>query len=207
MLRQQFRSDSSDFVKKRTSPFFALILSGVCPGLGAAYNGQTLKAVVYFAVFVGLFQLAIISGGAPMFVVGFVGMWLFAALDAWRTAQMIRSGVTPESADDILVKQFSGNPKVWGIVLGILGTAFLAQRFFGPGNISSLIKFLLPVAMIGLGIYILKGYVFDRGAKKRDRSGLIAEFNPTPPSTSGENYGNVVAGISDRGRSGGWRDA
>lgn len=206
MLRQQFRSDSSQYVKKRTSPIIAFLLSGICPGLGAAYNGQTLKALVYFAVFVGLFQMAVISGGAPMFVVGFIGMWLFAALDAWRTAQMIRSGVTPESADDILVKRFSGNPMVWGIVLGLLGLAFLAQRFFGPGNVSSMIKFFLPVAMIGLGIYILKGYVFDRKKNTNADAPQIAEFAVSATSSSDRGY-NVVSDISDRGRTGGWRDA
>src|SRR5436190_24166482 len=124
----------------------------ICPGLGAAYNGQTVKAIVYFAVFVGLFQMAIMTGGMPLFVFGFIGMWFFAALDSWRTAQMIRSGLTPDVADDILVKRFSGTPKVWGIVLTILGAAFLFQRVFGIGPA---MKGILPLLLIGLGIYVL----------------------------------------------------
>ncbi len=55
----------------------ATLLSMVCPGLGAAYNGQTVKALVYFAVFVGLFQMAVLTGGAPLFVLSFIGMWFF----------------------------------------------------------------------------------------------------------------------------------
>ena len=51
------------------------LLSFICPGLGAAYNGQTIKALVYFAVFVGLFQMAVLTGGTPLFVFGFMGMW------------------------------------------------------------------------------------------------------------------------------------
>ena len=62
LLRQQSHSNYVPFVKKRTSPIAATLLSIVCPGLGAAYNGQTIKALVYFAVFVGLFQMAILTG-------------------------------------------------------------------------------------------------------------------------------------------------
>lgn len=156
LLRQQSRTNHVPFVKKRTSPLIAIFLSFICPGLGAAYNGQTVKALVYFGVFIGLFQMALITG-AGMFVFGLMGMWCFAALDAWRTAQMMRSGLTPDVADDILVKRFSGNPRLWGIVLSVLGAAFLLQMVF-PGR--GLIRGLLPVMLIGLGLYVLRGYVF-----------------------------------------------
>jgi hypothetical protein len=129
----------------------------VCPGLGAAYNGQTVKALVYFAVFVGLFQMAVLTGGMAIFVFGFIGMWFFAALDSWRTAQMIRSGLTPDVAEDIFVKRFSGNPKLWGIVLTVLGGAFLLQSVL---NLRGLMRGLIPAMLIGLGIYILRGYIF-----------------------------------------------
>src|SRR6478672_1207449 len=157
LLRQQNQSNYVPYVKKRTSPFAATVLSFVCPGLGAAYNGQTVKALVHFALFVGLFQMAILTGGTLIFVFGFMGMWLFAAVDAWRSAQAIRSGLTPDVAEDILVKRFSGNPKVWGIVLTILGAAFLLQ---GRLPLRDLMRGLLPLALIGLGIYILRGYIF-----------------------------------------------
>lgn len=165
LLRQQSRSNYVPFVKKRTSPFAALLLSFICPGLGAAYNGQTVKALVYFAVFIGLFQMAILTGGTPLFVFGFIGMWFFSALDAWRTAQMIRSGLTPDVAEDVFVKRFSGNPKLWGIVLTVLGGAFLLQSFF---NIRGLMRGLLPAMLIGLGIYILRGYVFKPSAAESE---------------------------------------
>ena len=157
LLRQQSQTNYVPYVKKRTSPFVATLLSLVCPGLGAAYNGQTVKALVHFAVFVGLFQMAILTGGTLLFVFGFIGMWFFAALDAWRTAQAIRSGLTPDVAEDILVKRFSGNPKLWGIVLTLLGAAFLLQSVF---NLRNVMRGLLPLMLIGLGVYILRGYIF-----------------------------------------------
>jgi hypothetical protein len=175
LLRQQNNSNYSPFVRNRTSPLVALLLSFICPGLGAAYNGQTIKALVYFGVFVGLFQLASLTGGTIIFVLGFLGMWLFAALDAWRTAQMIRAGVTPDVAEDILVRRFSGNPKLWGIVLLILGGAFLLQNVFG---LRDLMRGLLPAMLIGLGIYILRDYIF----KPKPASESWQDFDSAKPA-------------------------
>jgi hypothetical protein len=160
----------------------ATVLSFVCPGLGAAYNGQTAKALVYFAVFVGLFQMAVLTGGLPIFVLGFIGMWLFAALDSWRTARLIRSGVMPNGAEDIIVQRFSGNPKLWGIVLTILGASFFLQAFF---NIRFFIRAVLPVLLIGLGIYILRDYIFKPKKSQLNRTDYGNQTNvPTYAATS-----------------------
>lgn len=156
LLRNHNQSAYAPFVKAQTSPLIATLLSFVCPGLGAAYNGQTGKALVHFAVTVGLFQMAIMTG-VPVFAFGVLGMWLYAAVDAWKTAKLIRSGITPDIAEDILVKRFSGNPKLWGIVLTVLGSLFFLQAFF---NLKGLIRGILPVLLIGLGIYLLRDYVF-----------------------------------------------
>ncbi len=204
LVRRQNRADHVPYVKKRTSPFIATLLSMFCPGLGAAYNGQTMKAIVYFAVFVGLFQMAVLTGGTPLFVLGFMGMWCFAALDSWRTAQVIRSGLTPDVADDILVKRFSGNPKLWGGILGTLGIAFLVQRFF---NLPLLMRSMLPVMLIGLGVYILRGYIFKPKATEARWSGAgpSTSFALTQTHYSEADY-KVVNDFADRSRSGSWKD-
>jgi hypothetical protein len=202
LLRQHNQSDHAPFVKKRTSPFVATLLSAICPGLGAAYNGQSVKALVYFGVFIGLFQMALITGAA-LFVFGFIGMWFFAALDAWRTAQMIRSGVTPDMADDILVKRFSGNPKLWGIVLSVLGAAFLLQTVF---PVRGLIRGLLPVLLIGLGVYVLRGYIFK---PKTDGSNWSDASPQTSFALTQSRYHEAdyqVPDFSDRTRTGTWKD-
>lgn len=203
LLRQHNQSNHAPFVKKRTSPVIAALLSAICPGLGAAYNGQTVKALVYFGVFIGLFQMALITGTA-LFVFGFMGMWFFAALDAWRTAQMIRSGVTPDVADDILVQRFSGNPKLWGIVLSVLGAAFLLQSIF---PLRGLLRGLLPLMLIGLGIYVLRGYIFKPKAETAAWTGAApsANFALTHPPTDHAEY-MTATDFSDRARSGSWRD-
>ncbi|MGI8883825.1 MAG: hypothetical protein ACR2IA_06235 [Pyrinomonadaceae bacterium] len=175
LLRQQNQSSHVPLLKKQTSPLIATVLSLMCPGLGAAYNGQTVKAIVYFAVFVGLFQMWILTDGTAIFRWGVIGMWLFSALDAWRTAQMIRSGVTPDGAEDILVRRFSGNPKLWGIVLSVLGALFLLKPFF---NFRPLMRGILPVMLIGLGIYLLRDYVFK---SKKSGENQINESRTTAP--------------------------
>lgn len=157
LLRQHNQSAYAPFVKRQTSPLIATVLSFVCPGLGAAYNGQTSKALIYFAVFVGLFQMAVLTGMA-LFVLGFLGMWVFAAVDAWRTANIIRSGLTPDNAQDILVQRFSGNPKAWGIVLTVLGVSFFLKTVLNL----ELTKLVLPVLLIGLGVYLLREYLFRK---------------------------------------------
>lgn len=181
LLRNRDNSHYAPFVKRQTSPFIATILSFICPGLGAAYNGQTSKALVYFAVFVALFQLAILTGTA-VFVFGFIGMWLFAALDSWRTAQSIRSGITPDVAEDLLVKRFSGNPKLWGLILLVLGGAFFLRSFV---NVPLLFRAILPIGLIGLGVYILRDFIF----KKKEKNGWNNFEQP--------NIGNSATGYGE----------
>lgn len=163
LLRNHHNPSYVPFVKARTSPFVAALLS-ICPGLGAAYNGQTTKALIHFGVVVGLFQMVILTR-IPFFFFGVIGMWLYSAVDAWKTAQLIRSGVTPEAAEEIIVQRFSGNPKLWGIVLTVLGASFFLQAFF---DFRRLIKGVLPVLLIVLGIYLLRNYIFKSKKEKQD---------------------------------------
>jgi len=167
LLRNYKQSSYIPIVKRQTSPFIATLISLVCPGLGAAYNGQTMKALVYFAVFVGLFQMAVLTGGMPLFVLGFIGMWLFAALDSFRTARLVRSGAMPDGAEDIIVQRFSGNPKLWGIVLTILGASFFLNTFF---NFRFLMRGILPILLIGFGIYLLREYIFKSKQSEQKRA-------------------------------------
>jgi uncharacterized membrane protein len=165
LLRNYNQSSYAPVIKRQTSPIIATLLSLICPGMGAAYNGQTTKALVYFAIFAGLFQMAILTGGMPLFVLGFLGMWLFAALDSYRTARLLRSGVTPNGAEDIIVQRFAGNPKLWGIVLTALGATFFLNAFF---NIRFLMRGILPVLLIGFGVYLLRDYVFKSKKTETD---------------------------------------
>lgn len=173
LLKNYNQSSYAPVIKRQTSPLAAALLSLICPGLGAAYNGQTAKALIYFAVFVGFFQMALMTAALPIFVFGFLGIWLFAALDSYRTAQFLRSGITTGAAEDIVAQRFSGNPKLWGVVLLVLGASFFIQAFF---NIRFLLRGILPVLLIGLGVYLLREYVF----KPKTGEGKLAVENAAP---------------------------
>jgi hypothetical protein len=190
-------SDYVPFVQRKTSPIVATLLSFILPGLGAAYNGQTVKALVYFAIFIGLFQMSVLTGGMPLFVLGFIGMWFFAALDAWRTAQMIRSGLTPDIAEDIFVRRFRGNPKLWGVLLTVLGGAFVLQSLF---DLRGLMRGLVPALLIGLGIYILRGYIFKPNDGDADKWSDFDSARPAPLFVASREDRNTYPGAYEAGR-------
>jgi len=185
LLRNHNQSSNSSYVKNQTSPFAALLLSFVCPGLGAAYNGQTHKALIHFAISVGLFQMAI-NLRMPLLVFAVLGMWLYSAVDAWKTARLIRSGAKPDLAEDILVQRFSGNPKLWGILLTLLGGTFLLRMVLGD-KFSQLMGVLLPFFLIGLGLYILRNYIF----KSKETAAGYDEFSRRPETP------NFISAMAD----------
>src|SRR5437016_1420545 len=177
MLRyQQSRPSSSQVVRRKTSPVIATLLSLFVPGLGAAYNGQTSKAIVHFAIFASFFQMAVVTDGVTFFVLGVVGTWLFAAVDACRTAQLMRAGLAPDAEEDAIARQLYGNPFAWGVTLVVLGSVFLAHTLLG---VQFPVRRTLPVALVVLGAYML----FDYLKRRRRREELRAfDVNNPPPS-------------------------
>jgi hypothetical protein len=178
MLRQQARTSNVPVVRRNSSPLLATLLSFIVPGLGAAYNGQTSKAIVHFAIFASFFQMAILTEGLPFFVLGFIATWCFAAIDACRTAQMLRSGLAPNAEEDVIARRLYGNPFAWSITLLVLGTIFLLHTVF---HIQLPVKQFLPVLLVILGAYMLVDYL--RRRQKRVRDSLPAfDSNQPPPS-------------------------
>jgi hypothetical protein len=177
LLRHQSSSSATHILRRKSSPFIATLLSFV-PGLGAAYNGQTSKAIVHFAIFASFFQMAVVTFGQGMhfFILGVIGTWLFSAVDACRTAQLMRSGLSPDAEDDVIARRLYGNPFAWGTTLIIIGTLFLLHTLLG---IKLPIKELLPVALVGLGAYMLFDYI--RRGKGSDR---IVRFDSRRPPPS-----------------------
>jgi hypothetical protein len=174
LLRHQ-STNPTQIVRRKSSPFVATLLSFV-PGLGAAYNGQTSKAIVHFAVFASFFQMAVVAQGMHFFVLGVIGTWLFSAVDACRTAQLMRAGLSPDAEDDVIARRLYGNPFAWGTTLIIIGTLFLMHTLLG---MTLPIKELLPVALVALGAYMLFDYI--RRGRASDR---IVRFDSRRPPPS-----------------------
>src|SRR6266849_3150654 len=128
MLRyQQTRTTDQNVIRRKTSPFVATLLSFFVPGLGAAYNGQTSKAIVHFAIFASFFQMAVVTDGVTFFVLGVFGTWLFSSVAACRTGQLLRAGLAPDAEEDAIARQLYGNPVAWGVILVALGLLFLSH--------------------------------------------------------------------------------
>jgi hypothetical protein len=201
LLRQQSSADPGRFVRRRTSPFVATLLSFV-PGLGAAYNGQTSKAIVHFAIFASFFQMAVVTDGVHFFVLGVIGTWLYAAVDACRTAQLMRSGLAPAEEEDVIARRLYGNPFAWAVTLIVLGVVFLLHTLLG---VHLPVRQLLPVALVALGAYMLVDYLRRRrGVDQMTRSFDTRRPPPSVVSTgalgqSGYGTGDVVTQISQRG--------
>jgi len=186
LLRHQSQTTPSHVLRRRSSPFVATLLSFV-PGLGAAYNGQTAKAIVHFAIFASFFQMAVLTQGMHFFVLGVLGSWLFAAVDACRTAQLMRAGLSPDTEEDVIARRLYGNPVAWGVTLIIIGTVFLLHTLL---NIQLPVRQVLPVALVLLGAYMLFDYL-----KRRRTSDRLIRFDARRPPPS-----VVVTSASDTQR-------
>ena len=174
LLRHQSQSPATPATYRKSSPFVATLLSFV-PGLGAAYNGQTAKALVHFAVFASFFQMAVLTG-VHLFVLGVLGTWLFAAVDACRTAQLMRAGFAPDTEEDVITRRLYGNPFAWGATLIVIGTLFLLHTLLG---VQLPVQKLLPVALVVLGAYMLFDYARGRGSANR-----VVRFDSRRPPPS-----------------------
>jgi hypothetical protein len=191
MLRQHSRADALPVVGRNSSPVAATLLSLIVPGLGAAYNGQTSKAVVHFAIFASFFQMATVTEGLTFFVLGVVGTWLFAAVDAGRTAQLLRDGLAPDAAEDVIARRLYGNPLAWSVTLIAIGTIFLLHTLLG---IKLPVRQVLPVLLVVLGLYMLADYVHRR--LRRDASRFDAQ-RPPPSVVTGAPLGAVAFGTGE----------
>ncbi|HKQ99829.1 MAG TPA: hypothetical protein VJT09_04100 [Pyrinomonadaceae bacterium] len=192
VLQQQTRSNVLPNLRRSNSPLVATLLSFV-PGLGAAYNGQTSKAIVHFAIFASFFQLAIVTEsiefGLPLFVMGFFGTWLFSAVDAYRTAQLLRAGLAPDTEQDVIARRLYGSPLAWSITLIVLGAIFLAHTLVG---VRLPVRQVLPILLIMLGGYMLADYLVLQ--RKRARYLPAPDTIPQIPSVVPANSGRFATG-------------
>ncbi len=82
------------------NPVLAAVLSLLVVGLGQVYNGQVGKGLLFFLV-------AIIIGLTLFIFIGFILVplfWLFAAYDAYTTAEKINRG---ELINDISINKYN----------------------------------------------------------------------------------------------------
>jgi TM2 domain-containing membrane protein YozV len=102
------------------SPVVAMLL-GIIPGLGAAYNGQNIKALVHFAVIVGMWQMADVLAPGFFFAVAGVALYLYSIYDARRSALRLRRGEDLSEEDGRLRSFLREHTLLWGAALVVVG--------------------------------------------------------------------------------------
>jgi hypothetical protein len=131
----------------RKSPWVATLFALV-PGLGAAYNGQPVKALCHFVWPVSVWQLASLIDGFPAFGLALGGgaLYLFSLYDAWQTAQHAAAGADLAAADARVKHWLQSNVFVWGLYLLGIG-ALTALDQLAPRVVSRAWPLLLLLAV------------------------------------------------------------
>ncbi|MBL8238313.1 MAG: hypothetical protein JNM66_12890 [Bryobacterales bacterium] len=136
------------------SPGLAFIL-GIIPGVGAIYNAQYAKGFIHVVVFGLLISMAnadSVGDMQPLFAM-LIPAWVFyMAFEAYHTAKNRSEGRPVEEFSSVIPVRPDGPPVGPAVMIG-LGVIFLLNNF-GVLRFSQIFKFW-PVALIGLGIYML----------------------------------------------------
>lgn len=203
--RRSNHSDLPGTHEKSRSPLLATLLALV-PGLGAAYNGQTSKALLHFFSVVTLWHLGDILSFpfAQVFMLGGLGFFIFTIFDARKSAQRYQRGADLRSEDMELRSSLRRHAPLWGSALLGVGAISFLHFVFG-----SSLNALWPVLLVAAGFYLLRGFrdltrSESRGTDFRGNSESIMPRNSSSTSGSYEStrrdYAGFEAGRFDRRR-------
>ena len=139
------------------SPGLAFLL-GLIPGVGAIYNGQYVKGLIHVIV-LGILISIVSSGDAaggmePLFGM-MIGVWVFyMAFEAYHTARKRQLGQAVDEFSSLV--PLRGKPAQFPVgpaVLIAVGLLFLLNNM-DIIRFSQIIRYW-PIALIGLGVYML----------------------------------------------------
>ena len=137
------------------SPGLAFIL-GLIPGVGAIYNAQYAKGLFHVVIFGLLLSMAnadSVGDMQPLFAM-LAPVWVFyMAFEAYHTAKKREQGIPVDEFSSVLPGANTAAAPVGPVIMIGLGVLFLLNNL-GLLRFSQIFKFW-PVALIGLGIYLL----------------------------------------------------
>ena len=161
-------------------------LLGLIPGLGAAYNGQNIKALTHFLAVVGLWVLADIFGMPLEIAFGFgsVAFYFYSIYDAFQSAQHLRRGEDLSEEDERLKLFLQQRMNLFGALLISVG-ALATLDFWFPNRLNR----LWPVLLIIAGVYLIVSYY------RNSRAPQARNVYRTPPPSAIPS--NLDPGASD----------
>jgi len=134
--------------KPDVNPASAAVL-GLIPGLGAVYNGEYTKAIIYVAIWAGLFAIGATDALGSLAALGWIAFGLFPiymSVDAYRVAKARYAGQTPPAFT-------AGALPIGAVVLIGLGAIALLGNF---GMIrGEWIERAWPLILIAIGVWII----------------------------------------------------
>ncbi len=184
MLRRSAGHGQHVVHHEEKSPFIALLL-GLVPGLGAAYNGQNIKALTHFVAVVGLWVLADIFG-MPLeiaFVFGGGAFYFYSIYDAFQSALRLRRGEDLKGEDERLKFYLQQRMNLFGGLL--IGAGALA-----------IVDIIRPRALnvIWPGLLVIAGAYLLLRFRRNNRAPQTKPVYRTPPPS-------VIPSNFDRGAS------
>lgn len=144
--------------KPLKSPAAAGFLSAFFPGIGAVYNGQVSKGILFIVLFAGLITLQG-RGGQPFTAFILAGFYIYQIIDAVHSARAINlrwlsSGKdAPEILDTPSLEDTPRGSIFWGAALIVLGAVLILANF-EIVSYDRLIDFW-PLVVIGIGLKLV----------------------------------------------------
>lgn len=173
MLQQRAATGQPRQQQEEKSPAAAVLL-GLIPGLGAAYNGQPVKALVHFVVTAGFWTLADVfhSSLEVTCALASLAFYIYSLYDAFKSAQRQRAGTDLHEEDEQLRQFLRARTNLWGGMLIGIGALTMLHIFF-PAQTHR----FWPLLLVAAGIYLLRE--FRRSKQLADAAPL---YRTPPPS-------------------------
>jgi TM2 domain-containing membrane protein YozV len=152
----------------------AALLLGLIPGLGAAYNGQPVKALVHFVVTAGFWTLADVFHSSLELTCALASLafYIYSLYDAFRSAQRQRAGADLNEEDEQLRQFLRARTNLWGGLLIGIGALTTLHIFF-PSQTHR----FWPLLLVAAGLYLLSE--FRRG---KQTGNAVPLYRTPPPS-------------------------
>lgn len=143
--------------RPQKSPGFAGVLGLIPFGIGAFYNGQWAKGLLYLVVGSGLISAMGHHGSGPFVPLLFTGFFFYQIFDNVQSAKAINAaaaGQAPAGSAAVALPEIpSAGSIFWGIVLIVLGVLLILANF-EIINYDRLFDFW-PVAVIVIGLKLV----------------------------------------------------
>ncbi len=148
--------------KPPKSPALAGVLSGFFPfGVGAFYNSQPVKGLIYLVAFAALVSLQDVGSAQPFVGLLLAGFYVYQIIDSIQSASRInRRALTGEEVEEVKeeVPQFVKTGSIfWGIILIALGVVLLLANF-EVIDYGALLDYW-PVVLVVVGVKLVADYL------------------------------------------------